>query len=186
MRHRGNLIVMIERGVETRGRFKQMAHDPGLFLARQAALAHGKMRGKRGKHRKLASERLGAGDADFRAGVRRQQQIGLTRHRTGRHVDDDGDGLPLGLAVAQGGKRISGLAALRNEQRQPAGLQHRLAVTELAGVIDVHRHAREVLEPVLRDHARVVRGATSDDGDPLDAADVEIHLRERHFLFQRA
>src|SRR5690606_4718519 len=44
---------------------------------------------------------------------------------------------------------------------------------------------RELLEPVLGDHAGIVRGAAGDDGDALDAGNVEIDLRQGYGLLDR-
>ncbi len=86
---------------------------------------------------------------------------------------------PLLLAMAQRRERVGGLAALRDEQRQAAVFEHRIAIAEFGGDIDVDRHAGELLEPVFRHHPGVIGRPAGDDGDPLDARDVEIELRQR-------
>lgn len=116
----------------------------------------------------------------------REEQIGLARHAAGRDVDDDRDRLPLRLAMAQRRERVGGLARLRDEEREPAGLEHRVAIAKLRRDIDVDGHARELFEPVFGDHAGIKAGAAGDDGDAVDPRQVEIHLRQRHRLFERA
>ena len=186
MGHRGNIVVVIEGAVERGRRFEQMAHDLLFLGAVHPAFHHRELRGERGEHRELAGERLGRGDADLGPRVDRQQQVRLARHRAGRHVDDRRDGLPLRLAIAQRGERVGGLAALRDKQREPALGQRRFAVTELARHIDIDRHARELFDPVLADHAGVIGGAARDDGHALDAGEIEIHLRQRYGLVRLA
>src|SRR3546814_3267670 len=61
-----------------------------------------------------------------------------------------------------------------------------LAIAELARDIDVDRNAREGFEPIFGDHAGVEAGAARDDGDAVDLRQVEIHLRQRDGLFERA
>ena len=159
---------MAERRVQRRRRLLQVRDDVLLFLARQPALGAGEVRGKRGEHRQLAGEGLGRGDADLRAGVGREQQVRLARHGAGRHVDDHRDALLLAARVAERRKRVRRLARLTDEERQAARLEHRLAVAELAGDIDVDRHSRELLDPIFGDHAGVEAGAAGDDRDPAD------------------
>ncbi len=146
--HGRDLVVMGQGGVEAGRRFQQVLDHLGLFRPAHLAALNRHVRGERRQHGQLAGKGLGAGHADFRPGMGRQEQVRLARHRTGRHVDHHGDGLAMFLAVAQRGQRIGGLPALRNEQRQPARLQHRLAIAELGGKIDVGRQPRELLEPV--------------------------------------
>ncbi len=116
----------------------------------------------------------------------REQQIRLARHAAGGDIDHHRDGLAIGLAMAQRGERVGGLAALADEQREPALLEHRVAVAKLARDIDIDRHAGELLEPVFRYHARVIGGAAGDDGHPADARDVEIELRQRDRIVRLA
>ena len=162
-RDRCNVLVVVERRVECGGRFLKVRHDRFLFVAAEMAVGARQVGGKRGKHRELARERLGRSHADFGPSVRRQQQVRLARHRTCRHIDHHRDPLLLCARMAQRGERICGFARLRNEQRKPARLQDRLAVTELTRDIDVDRDARELLDPIFRDQAGVIAGAAGDD-----------------------
>src|SRR3546814_20555838 len=60
-----------------------------------------------------------------------------------------------------------------------------LTIAKLAGDVDVDGDAREGLEPIFGDHAGIKAGAAGDDGDAVDAGEVEIHLRQRDRLFER-
>ena len=129
-------------------------HELGFVLVGQfAARLAGRDRERR-QHHELAGEGLGRGDADFGTGQRRQHGLALARDRRGRHVDDGERVRALRLGVAQRGQRVGGLAGLRDEDREIALAQRRLAVAEFGGDIDLDRHAREPLEPVFGDDSR--------------------------------
>ncbi len=90
---------------------------------------------------------------------------------------------PLRLGVAQRRQRIGGLAGLRNEDRQIALAQRRLAIAEFGSHIDLDRHAGEPLEPVFGDIAGIARGAAGRDRNTLDILEVERQLdRQRYAL----
>ncbi len=74
---------------------------------------------------------------------------------------------------------------LMNE-REPARLEHRVAVAELRGDIELAGHAGEALEPIFGDHAGIIRGAAGDDGDSRHRREGEIHVGQRHLLLERA
>jgi hypothetical protein len=59
MRHRRDVVVMIERRIERRRCLLEMGDDLLLFLAIKTPLGARKVGGKGGEHRQLASERLG-------------------------------------------------------------------------------------------------------------------------------
>ena len=180
MRHRRDILVVVERGVEAGGRFEEMRDHLFLFGAVHPPLLHRHVGSKGRKNRELAGEGLGRGDADFRPGMGREQQVGFARHRTCRHVDDHRDGLPVRLAVPQGRQRIGRLAALADEQGQPALFQHRLAIAELGRDIDIDRNAREMFEPVFGDQPGVERRAAGDDRHAANGRQVEIELGQRN------
>ena len=83
-------------------------------------------------------------------------------------------------------KRVRRLAGLADEQRQPARLQHRLAVPELARDIDVDRYARELLDPIFGDQPGIVTGAAGDDGEPIDGFEVGLGDGQRDLALERA
>ena len=69
------------------------------------------------------------------------------------------------LGVAQRGQRVGGLAGLRDEDRQAALVDRRLAVAIFAGDVDLDRQPGEALDPVFADEARHIGGAAGDDRD---------------------
>src|SRR3546814_19417480 len=64
MRHRRDILVVRERGVQGGGRLDQMLDDLTLVGGAKLALLEREVRGERGEHRALAGEGLGRGDAD--------------------------------------------------------------------------------------------------------------------------
>ena len=108
---------------------------------------------------------------------RRHHHVALARDRRGRHVDDRKHVLLLLLGVAQRRQRVGGLARLRNEHREIARIERRLAVAELRGDVDLDRQPGEALEPVFGDQPRVIGRAAGRDRHPLDLFEIE---RQRH------
>ena len=186
MRHGSDFIIMSQRGVEAGGGFEQVLDHLGLLRPVHEAALHCHVRGERGQHGELTGKGLGRGDANLRTGVGRQQQVSFTCHRAGWHVDHHGDGLAVFLAVAQRRQSIGGFARLRDEQRETARLQHRIAVAKLGCEIDVGRQPCKLFKPVFGDHPCVVAGPAGDDGDAVDAGEIEIELRQRHGLIDLA
>ena len=116
-------------------------------------------------------------------GQRRQHGFAFARDGRGRHVDDGERMHALLFGVAQRRQRIGGLAGLRNEDRQIALAQRRLAVAEFGGDIEFDRQRGQPLEPVFGDVAGIARGAAGDDRDALDVLEVERQFeRQRHPL----
>src|SRR3546814_1516046 len=58
MRHRGDILIMRESGVERGGRLDQMLDDLTLVGGAKLALPEREVRGERGEHRELAGEGL--------------------------------------------------------------------------------------------------------------------------------
>ena len=69
--------------------------------------------------------------------------------------------MALALALAQGRQRVGRLAGLRDGDDDGVAVDRRIAVAELAGVLDLDRDAGELLEQVFADQGRVVAGAAA-------------------------
>ena len=65
---------------------------------------------------------------------------------------------------------VGGLAGLRDRDHQRAAVEHRVAVAELAGQLDLDRQPGPVLDRVLGEQPGVVGGAAGDDEDLVDLA----------------
>ena len=79
---------------------------------------------------------------------------------------------PPPLGVAQRRQRVCGLAGLRDEDRQAALVDRRLAVAIFARDIDLDRQLGEALDPVFADEAGDMRRAAGDDRDAVQRAGV--------------
>ena len=77
---------------------------------------------------------------------------------------------PCRLASRKRRERVGGFARLRDDDRQRVRRDDRIAVAELGSVVDLDRHARELLDHVLADQAGVPRRAAGEDRDALDRA----------------
>src|SRR3546814_10850441 len=67
-------------------------------------------------------------------------------------IDDDGDLLSIFARMAKRGERIGGFARLADEERQAIRLDHRRTIAKFRCHIEIDRHARELFEPVARNH----------------------------------
>ena len=93
------------------------------------------------ERRHLAGERLGARDADLRAGVQVDAAVHLAGDRGAHHVHQAHRPCPAALGLADRRQRVGGLAALGDADDQRAAVHHRIAVAELGGVLDLHRES---------------------------------------------
>ena len=90
------------------------------------------VQGQHGQHGDLVGERLGAGDADFRAGVQIDAAVGLAGDAAADHVAQRQRRMPLALRFAQGGQGVGRLAGLRDGQDDGVAVDRRIAIAELA------------------------------------------------------
>ena len=114
--------------------------------------------------------RLGRRHPDLQARPRVEHEVGVARGLAAHDVGEREHrraGLP---GQPHGGQRVGRLARLGDADDQRVRVEHRLAVAELAGDVDLHRHAGQLLDRVAHDEARVVRGAAGDDEHAPQAA----------------
>ena len=109
-----------------------------VIFGENAAGASGGDRQAR-ERRQLAGEGLGRGDADFRSGKRRHEDIAFARDARCRHIHDREDMLFVRAGIAQRSERVGGLSRLRNEDREIARRQWHVAIAEFGRDIDVDR-----------------------------------------------
>jgi hypothetical protein len=95
-----------------------------------------------------------------------------------RHVHDREHGLLLRLGVAHRRQRVGRLARLGHRDADAAFGQRRRAVAELGAQLDLDRQARDLLEPVLGDHADVEGAATAGQRNPAHLVPVERQCRQ--------
>ena len=131
------------------------------------------VQGEHGQDGDLGGERLGAGDADLRArraDRRRRRPRGRCVLPTTLHSASVG--WPLRLRLAQGRQRVGRLARLRDGDDDGVAVDGRIAIAELAGVLDLDGDAGELLEQILADQRRVIAGAAGRQDDALDLAQL--------------
>src|SRR3546814_1932826 len=58
-------------------------------------------------------------------------------------------------------------------------------IAKFARHIDVDGNTREFLKPVFCHQSRIIAGAAGHDSHAPDIRQVEIHIRQRHLIFQR-
>ncbi len=79
--------------------------------------------------------------------------VGLAGDRRADDVDDAQRERAALLGLLQRRERVGGLAGLADRDDDRAVLDDRVAVAELAGVLDLGGDLREILHQVLADHA---------------------------------
>ncbi len=165
-----------------RGRHRLQLVEDGADLVGELDAAHlGQVQPDEVAGDELGQERLGGGDRDLRPGVGVEHGVGLARDGRAVGVADGQHPGPLLLGVAQRHQRVHGLAGLGDRDDQRGPVEHRVAVAELAGQLDLARDPGPVLDGVLGDQPGVVRGAAGDDEDLVDVAQVlvgQAHLVE--------
>ncbi|MNQ83516.1 hypothetical protein D3C85_985990 [compost metagenome] len=112
----------------------------------------------------MSGEGFGGSHTDFTTRLGQQGQVGFTHQRTDADVANGQAGEETQLfGIAQGRQGIGGFAGLGNGHKQGVGLNHHLAVTELAGNFNLARDTGQFFKPVTGNHAGVIAGATSHD-----------------------
>ena len=162
--------VALEQLLDELGDGAQLVAEPlELVLALRAARPR-QAQGQQQQGSDLGRVRLGRRHADLQAGAREQHVVGVARGLAAHDVAEREDrraGLP---GEPHGGERVGRLARLGDADHQRVGAEDGLAVAELAGHVDLHRHARQLLDGVAHDEAGVIRGAAGDDEDAPQAA----------------
>ena len=75
-------------------------------------------------------------------------------------------GCPLPRRFAQGPQRVRRLARLAQHEHQCLLLERRVAIAELAGKLDLHRHVRQPLDQILPHERRMPARAASRKHNP--------------------
>ena len=117
--------------------------------------------------RDLIHERLGAGDADLRAGVQIDAAVGFAGDAAADDVAEGQRRMALALRLAHRRQRVGRLAGLRQGDDDGVAVQRRIAVAELAGVLHFHRHSRELLEQIFTHQRGVIAGAARRHDDAI-------------------
>ena len=172
-RQTANAAVQGQRFLHNVRQFAQ-GIDEFALLFRWQPLTPCEQDGEHHQHRELRGERLGGGNADFRAGFRWKGDVRFAHLGAGGDVAD-GERVreASGFGDVVGGQRVRGFAGLGNGHEQAAGGRDELAVAELRCDLHVAGQAGEFLDPIAGDCASVVGGAAGCDGD---GAGVVQHL----------
>ena len=132
----------------------------------------------------LGGEGLGAGDSDLGACVGGDGALGFAGDGCSDDVAD-GEGFgAFGDEFALGGDGVCGFAGLGDEEADGAGVGDGVAVTVLAGVVDLDWETGEALDHELAGEASVPGGSAGGDGDLAGVAEVffgDLHLCEVDF-----
>ena len=128
--------------------------------------------GQQGQDGHLRRERLGAGDAHLGPGVEVDAAVGLAGDGAADGVDDRQGRVPAALGLAQGAEGVGGLARLAEDEDERPVVERRIAIAELAGILDLDRQVGEPLDQVLADQRRVPARPAGGEHDAADAAEL--------------
>ena len=115
---------------------------------------------------------LGGGHPDLGPGPGVEHGVGLAGHGRVDHVGDDQHLGTQPARLPHGLEGVDRLAGLADPDDQGAGVEHRVAVAELAGDVDLHRQAGPVLDGVLGHQAGVVAAAAGHDEHLVDGPEL--------------
>ncbi len=134
---------------------------------------------------------LGGRDADFRAGVQVDASVRFLRDGAADHVADGQGGMALAFHFAQGRQRIGGFTALGDRKQQRPVIDRRIAVTQLAGVLDFHRQPGQFFDRVFAHERRMPTRAARRQDDAIHApqfarGQIQPAKHGRRILFTQA
>src|SRR5579884_2272522 len=125
-----------------------------------------------GEDGNLIGERLGAGHADFRAGVQVNAAVGLAGNAATDDIAEGQSRMTFALRLAQRRQRVGGFSRLRDRDDDGVAVDGRIAVAKFAGVLDLDRNARELLKEIFADQGSVIAGTARRQNDALRAAEL--------------
>jgi hypothetical protein len=128
--------------------------------------------GEEREHGDLTGEGLGRCDADLGSDAEVDAEVGLAGDRRPDDVDHAERQRATLLGLFEGGERVGRLARLAHGDDDRAFIDDRVAIAELAGVLDLGRDFAEVLEEVLADHRGVEGGALPEQDDAAGANEI--------------
>ena len=175
-----HVVVAGQRAAHRVGDRTQFSDHLRPLQAGQMAHA-AEVEGEHGQDGDLIGERLGAGHADLRTGMQIDAAVGLAGNAAADDVAQSQSRMALALRLAQRRQGVGRLARLRDGDDDGVAIDGRIAIAELAGVLDLDRDAGELLEQILADQGRVIAGAARGQDDALGAAEllrVEVQAAE--------
>mmetsp|Transcript_23515 Transcript_23515/g.69444 ORF Transcript_23515/g.69444 Transcript_23515/m.69444 type:complete len:212 (+) Transcript_23515:460-1095(+) len=155
LQHTPQLVRKREHGAEVR---RQLLRRERLALLSE-------LERNQSQSDQLGGESLGRRDPNLRARVQVDAAVGLARDRRADGVADAQAEAARCPRELQRRERVGRLPRLRDCDEHVLPAEDRVAVAELRGVLDLARHPRQVLQQVLPNQARVVRGAARDHDD---------------------
>ena len=183
MGQRRDVLGVAERVLDLVGQRLEDLHERADLAGVQRAPQLRKVERKHLHGHDLGEMGLRGRHADLGPGMRVEHRVGLTGHRRVDHVRDGEDLRLVRRAAGEADRlhRVERLAGLADADHERARAEHGVAIAELAGDIDLARHAGPMLQRILRHEAGVEARAAADDGNPVDLLQVlvgEAHLVE--------
>ena len=164
--------LRIQNPLDLLGRIGKLAEQHARLLGGQTVLDLRQQQSQQREAHDLADEALGRGDRDLLVGLGVDDAVTLTRHGAAHHVGDAEDLGALDARVSNGGKGIGRLARLGHGNDERRRRDDGIAITELAGRLNLGGDASPALDEILSNEASVIAGAASDHVDAVDVVEL--------------
>ncbi len=174
--------VVRQHGLQLAGNSQRLLHQAARGALVQTPVGLPQVHRQDEQRAQLAGEGLGGCYANFRPRMRVDGAGGFARdHRAHYVADGQRFRSPL-FGMALRGQRIGGFAGLRDHHGQRVFEDDRIAITELAPIVDLDRNARQFLDHELAGQSRVPTGAASDNLHLPEAGEfgrLNVHFIEK-------
>ena len=137
--------------------------DQALAVGDRQVAHPAELQGEQREAEEHVGQRLGAGDRDLGPGVQVDAAVALAGDGRADDVDQADAAPALAAYLLHGEQGVDGLAGLAHRDVEGVGLDHRVAVAELAGRLGVGGDAGELLDQRGAHLADVVGRAAAED-----------------------
>ena len=166
--------LVLEQLLHQIGHFAQLGANLRHLLRREVAADRPEVQCDQRHQRDLRGERLRGGDADLEASARVEHAVGRTGDRRPHDVGDGNHASATLLRDLHRGKRVGGLAGLRDGKHERLGIEDPVAVAPLAGDVGLGGHPAPLLDQVPTHEAGVQGGTAAHDQHAVDLTEIVV------------
>ena len=154
------LLLLFRNGVE-------LAYECLILMVLNSPPCFGDSQGEHGEHGDLPGECLGGSHTDFRSHMDVGASVGGSWDGRSDGVADTEDKSPPFLCELHSGERVSRLSRLGDGDDHVAVVDHRVAISELRGILHFHWNLAEILNELFSNKSGMpARSACHNDEAP--------------------